>query len=272
MGAFTASLFGTLVLVAVPLLLLGAVSPWAMRLQAARSIEESGVGRRAAVRALDGRVAGRRVLRLAVGDRGDRDAAHVPRARRGAGAGRRRSARRALRCIVPVALLAALALPVGHDQARRRRPRALRDRDAVPVRAGGRGRRRHAQARAQRGPGDPLAVAARHGADRRLLGRLPGAAVRDRLAAARRRGSRRSARRAGRCRARTRTTSRTRAIDAVDIDPELFKIGHRYFGLQRAAAAARVRRRTRGRSCAAPTSATTRSSSTPTASPTSRST
>jgi len=31
-GAFTASLFGTLVLVAVPLLLLGAVSPWAMRL------------------------------------------------------------------------------------------------------------------------------------------------------------------------------------------------------------------------------------------------
>jgi spermidine synthase len=40
-GAFTASLFGTLVLVAVPLLLLGAVSPWAMRLKLA-SIEESG--------------------------------------------------------------------------------------------------------------------------------------------------------------------------------------------------------------------------------------
>ncbi|MDA0162711.1 fused MFS/spermidine synthase [Solirubrobacter ginsenosidimutans] len=41
-GAFTASLFGTLVLVAVPLLLLGAVSPWAMRLKVA-SVEESGV-------------------------------------------------------------------------------------------------------------------------------------------------------------------------------------------------------------------------------------
>src|SRR4051812_21396252 len=34
-GAFFASLFGTLVLVAVPLLLLGAVSPWATRLRVA---------------------------------------------------------------------------------------------------------------------------------------------------------------------------------------------------------------------------------------------
>src|SRR4029079_2009742 len=40
-GAFTASLFGTLVLVAVPLLLLCADSPWAMRLKLA-TIEESG--------------------------------------------------------------------------------------------------------------------------------------------------------------------------------------------------------------------------------------
>ena len=61
-------------------------------------------------------------------------------------------------------------------------------------------------------------------------------------------------------------------VDAVDIDPELFKIGHRYFGLRAPAAAARVRRRTRGRSCAGRASATTRSSSTPTASPTSPST
>ena len=70
----------------------------------------------------------------------------------------------------------------------------------------------------------------------------------------------------------TRTTSRTRAIDAVDIDPELFEIGRRYFGLKprpqlrefaagRAAVPARDAR-----------SATTRSSSTPTASPTSPST
>ena len=41
-GAFAASLFGTLVLVATPLLLLGAVSPWATRLKLA-AVEESGV-------------------------------------------------------------------------------------------------------------------------------------------------------------------------------------------------------------------------------------
>jgi spermidine synthase len=40
-GAFAASLFGTLMLVAVPLLLLGAVSPWATRLKLA-SVEEAG--------------------------------------------------------------------------------------------------------------------------------------------------------------------------------------------------------------------------------------
>ncbi len=59
-------------------------------------------------------------------------------------------------------------------------------------------------------------------------------------------------------------------IDAVDIDAELFKIGHRYFGLPHSP---RLKRspRTRARSCVSPRSATTRSSSTPTASPTSRS-
>src|SRR4051812_5047778 len=40
-GAFAASLFGTLILVAVPLLLLGAVSPWATRLKLA-NVEEAG--------------------------------------------------------------------------------------------------------------------------------------------------------------------------------------------------------------------------------------
>ena len=87
------------------------------------------------------RLAGRRVLRGAVGDRGDRDAAHVPRARRRAGAGRRGcgSARAAL--LVPVALLAALALPPGTTKPAEDGARALRDGDAVPVRARGRGRR-----------------------------------------------------------------------------------------------------------------------------------
>src|ERR671916_708621 len=40
-GAFAGSLFGVLVLVAVPVLMLGAVSPWAIRLKL-RSVEDSG--------------------------------------------------------------------------------------------------------------------------------------------------------------------------------------------------------------------------------------
>ena len=159
-GAFTASLFGTLVLVAVPLLLLGAVSPWATRLKLA-SVEEAGAvaGRLYAISTVGSLVGVFFVV--AVGDRGDRHPAHVPRARRGAGRWSRRL-RLGGRFVARAARAARRARPAGgHDQARRRRARALRDRDAVPVRAGGRGGRRDAQARAQRGPGDPLAVAAR---------------------------------------------------------------------------------------------------------------
>ena len=85
-GAFTASLFGTLVLVAVPLLLLGAVSPWATRIKLA-TVEESGVvaGRLYALSTVGSLVGVFFVV--AVGDRGDRDAADVPRPGRGARAG-----------------------------------------------------------------------------------------------------------------------------------------------------------------------------------------
>ena len=61
-------------------------------------------------------------------------------------------------------------------------------------------------------------------------------------------------------------------IDGVEIDGELHEIGKRWFGLRERPAAARSTPRTRGRSCAGSTSATTRSSSTPTASRTSPST
>ena len=79
-GAFTASLFGTLVLVATPLLLLGAVSPWATRLEL-ETVEEAGsvAGRLYAISTIGS--LRRRVLRRAVVDRGDRHAAHVHRAR-----------------------------------------------------------------------------------------------------------------------------------------------------------------------------------------------
>ena len=68
--------------------------------------------------------------------------------------------------------------PGRHRQGGRGRARDPRDRHRVPVRAGDRPRRRRAHARAQRGPGDPLALPPRQRAHRRLLGRLPRRAVR----------------------------------------------------------------------------------------------
>ena len=130
----------------------------------------------------------------------------MPGARRGAGL----SARAAL--VVPLALVAALFIPPG---ARPSPPtsgaRALRDRDAVPVRAGGRaGRTATRQLELNEGQAIHSLWRPGHGADRRLLGRLPGAAVRDRLRAPA--GADRRARHGGRdrARARTRSTSRTR--------------------------------------------------------------
>ena len=136
------------------------------------------------------------------------------------------------RCLlVPLALVAALAIPPGTtkpaDDGRVLYETETPYQYARVIEEAG----RHAQARAQRGPGDPLAVAAGHGADRRLLGRLPRAAVRDRVG--RPPGRIAALGTAGGTvpRAYAQYFPETR-IDAVDIDPELFEIGRRYFGLE----------------------------------------
>ena len=149
-----------------------------------------------------------------------------------------------------------LALPVGTVKAAEDGQRDPRDRDRVPVRARDRAPRRRAHARAQRGPGDPLALPPRHGADRRLLGRLPRRAVRTgRRPAAR--GSRCSASPAARSpRAYahyfpdTRIDARRDRRRAVRHRPPLLRPARR-------ARSCASTPRTRGRSCAAPTRATT---------------
>ncbi len=110
-GAFTASLFGTLVLVAVPLLLLGAVSPYATRLKLA-SIEESGVvaGRLYAVSTIGSLVGVFFVSLWAIETIGTQRTflvlAAVPAFVSAAGLSLRFM-------LVPAALIAALALPPG---------------------------------------------------------------------------------------------------------------------------------------------------------------
>jgi hypothetical protein len=110
-GAFTASLFGTLVLVAAPLLLLGAVSPWATRVKLAH-VEDAGsvAGRLYAVSTL-GSLAGVFFVALwsieAIGtQRTFLVLAALPALVAAAGLGGRA-------LLVPAALVAALALPVG---------------------------------------------------------------------------------------------------------------------------------------------------------------
>ena len=156
--AAVGSLVGVLALVAVPVLVLGAVAPWAIRLRVA-SVEDAGrtAGRLYALST--GRLADRTVrggavripllgtqrtfivFALLAGARRRARPAAPLRARPGCGSPRCWRCRR-------------------HDEGPRRRPRPRRARDGVPVRAGGRAARRRAPARAQRGPGFPLGLAA----------------------------------------------------------------------------------------------------------------
>ena len=188
-GAALGSLVGVLALVAVPVLLLGAVSPWAIRLSVDR-VEDAGraAGSLYALSTL-GSLLGTFLAALVL----------VPLVG---------TQRTFLLFAAAVALVAALALPRRHllGGRRRRRAAAAPDgqhegdrglapargaRDARPVRARDRAARRRAAAGAQRGPGLPLGLATRHGAHRQRLGRLPvDAGQRARPRAALRRGAR----------------------------------------------------------------------------------
>ena len=88
-AAFAGSLFGVLALVAVPVLMLGAVSPWAIRLKLER-VEDSGetAGRMYAISTVGSLVG--HVQRVAAADPARRHPAHVPRLRDRAGGRRRR--------------------------------------------------------------------------------------------------------------------------------------------------------------------------------------
>ena len=87
-GAAVGSLIGVLALVAVPVLVLGAVAPWAIRLRVA-SVEDSGRTAGPPVRAVDGRLADRHVRGRAAADPAARHPAHVHRVRAAAGDRRR---------------------------------------------------------------------------------------------------------------------------------------------------------------------------------------
>ena len=145
-GAFLGSLFGVLVLVAVPVMLLGAVSPYAIRL-AVSTVEEAGTvaGRLYALStagSLVGTLVSALLLIPLVGTR--RTFLIFALAIAVMAVWGLRPVRRY--ALAPAAIAALIALPVGTLKADADvGPGHLRDRDRVPVRARGRaGRRRRA--------------------------------------------------------------------------------------------------------------------------------
>ena len=230
-GAFAGSLFGVLALVAVPVLLLGAVAPWALRLELAdvRSAGET-AGRLYAISTV-GSLLGTftsslLLIPLAGTQRTFLIFAVALAAVAALGLGRRFA-------LAPLAIAALLLVPVGTTKAaERRRARGRRARDGVPVRARrpepptARARSSSTRARRSTRSTGPDTVP-----DRQLLGRVPGRAVRGARPPAALAGRARRRRRA-RWPAPTAATSRDTHVDAVEIDGELTELGKRWFGLR----------------------------------------
>src|SRR4051794_12782614 len=228
-GAFFASLFGTLVLVAVPLLVLGAVSPWATRLRLA-SVAEAGsvAGRLYAISTL-GSLAGVFFVALwaieAIGtQRTFIVLALVPALVAGLGLGGRA-------LVVPGVLAAALALPVGTTKPAEG-GRVLFETETP-----------YQYARVVEKPGGTRQLELNEGQAIHSLWRpgtvLTGGYWDGFLVLPFAGGSGKAPERIAALGTAGGTVPRAYAeffpdtrIDAVDIDPELFKIGRRYFDLK----------------------------------------
>ena len=230
-GAFVGSLVGVLALVAVPIVLLGACSPWAVRL-ATPDVDHSGrtAGRLYAI-STAGSLVGtmsaallfipfvgtqRTFLDLRPDSRAGRHGR--PRLALPGRAGDRRSGDRG----------------PGRDREGEdgvRRAGDLRDRDPPAVRAGRGGARWHAQARAQRGRRRALPLPTGQLSDRQLLGRAGGDPVREPHPRRRQRVAILGNAAGTVARAYGHYFPATQ-IDGVEIDPELARIGRRYFEMR----------------------------------------
>lgn len=229
-GAFAASLFGTLVLVAVPLLLLGTVSPWATRIKL-DSVEEAGAvsGRLYALSTVGSLIGVFFVALWAIEAIGTQRTFIVLSLLPALVAGLSLFEPRAL--LVPLALVAALFLPPGTTKPAE---------DAVVLYET---ETPYQYARViERDDGARLlelnegqAIHSLWHADTVLTGGYWDGFLTMPFAT----GSGRPPARIAALGTAAGTVPRAYAkyypntiIDAVDIDPELFKIGHRYFGLQ----------------------------------------
>ena len=228
-----------LLLCAPPVVLLGMVSPFAIRL-AVTERRDRRRGRGTAVRALDRRLAPRHVPAGARPHPGDRHAADVPR--------RRRAARRLV------------LLPARRRATSSSRPRWRRSSLVPPGAVKSRGRasctrrpRTTSTSRSSRSPdgrrllylNEGVAVHSVWrpglGAHGRRLGCVPRPAAAARPPARAGRDPRQ--RRRARPRARSASYYPDAEIDGVELDPAVSRVGRRYFGMERQPAPDRPRRR-----------------------------
>lgn len=230
-GAFAASLFGTLVLVAVPLLLLGTVSPWATRIKL-DAVEDAGSvsGRLYAISTIGSLVGVFFVALWSIEAIGSQRTFLVLALLPALVAAVSILDPRAL--IVPVALGAALLIPPGTTKPPEDGDRVLYERETP-----------YQYARViEQEDGDRLLELNEGQAIHSLWRRdtvLTGGYWDGFLTMPFATGSGRPPARVAALGTAAGTVPRAYAqyypqtvIDAVDIDPELFKIGHRYFGLQ----------------------------------------
>ena len=229
-GAAVGSLIGVLALVAVPVLVLGAVAPWAIRLRVA-SVEDSGrtAGRLYALSTR--RLADRHVRGRAAADPAARHPAHVHRLRAAAGGrpprarcrpatcSRRRSSPRCSLLPPGVTKDVADARILGERETEYQYARVIELPDGERRLELNEGQAFHSVYR-------PDTVLTGNVWDGYLVAAVRGARPR------RRARSRCSATAPGRPSARTGATSRETAIDGVEIDPELTEIGREWFGLR----------------------------------------
>ena len=242
-GGFLGSLAAVLVLVAVPVLLLGMVAPYANRLAVAPGRRHRD-GHRPSVRDLDRRIAARHVPGRAAADPADRDPPHVPGVRTARWRWPRRPApARGASWSWPRSIAALLAIPPAAIGADVSGARVIYSTETP-----------YQYARVLQFPSGERWLELNEGVavhslyrpvelpDRRLLGRLPGPPVRGRSPTPPRRIAILGDAAGTVARAYGHYFPRTR-VDAVELDGELTTIGKRYFGLRGPGSAPVHRRR-----------------------------
>ena len=231
-GGFFGSLAAVLALVAIPIMLLGTVAPFAIRLSLTYTEESGKVSGRLYALSTVGSLAGTFLAALVLIPFAGTHRTFLAFALALALVGLPGSERRWV--LAPIAVAILIALPPGAVERDRHgwREGDLRNGNPVPIRAGGGTARRRTPAAAQRRRGDPLRCTCPAATSRTTTGTSSWCCRSRRSASPPARIAILGTAGGTTARAYTHYFPRT-TIDAVELDGELTAIGHRFFGLPR---------------------------------------